>query len=48
MDVDSAFLNAGVKEEIYIKPPEVFPLPNGMTCFRLIRALYGLKQSPRE
>ena len=48
MDVDTAFLNAEVKEEIYIKPPEGFPLPHGMTCFRLIRALYGLKQSPRE
>ena len=48
MDVDTAFLNAEVKEEIYIKPPEGFPIHSNMNCFRLLRALYGLKQSPRE
>ena len=48
MDVDTAFLNAELTEDIYIKPPEGFPLPPGMNCFKLKRALYGLKQSPRE
>ena len=48
MDVDTAFLNAEVKEEIYIKPPEGFPIPSNMNCFRLLRALYDLKQLPRE
>eukprot|EP00873_Tetraselmis_striata_P027123 jgi/Tetstr1/447387/TSEL_034823.t1 len=49
MDVTTAFLNAKVTEEIYIK------LPRGMEEFsesgepmvgRLLRALYGLRQSP--
>ena len=33
MDVDTAFLNAEVKEEIYIKPPEGFPIPSNMNFF---------------
>ena len=48
MDVDTAFLNAEVSEEIYIKPLEGFPRPPNMNCFRLKKALYGLKRSPRE
>ena len=48
MDVETAFLNASVTEEIYIKPPEGFPIDEPNNCFRLKRALYGLKQSPRE
>ena len=47
MDVDTAFLNAPLEEEIYIRPPTGFTLPPGKTCFKLIKALYGLKQSPR-
>jgi hypothetical protein len=42
MDVDTTFLNATVTEEIFIKPPEGFPLPPNMNCFRLCKALYGL------
>jgi len=48
MDVETAFLNASVTEEIYIKPPEGFPLDNQYNCFRLKKALHGLMQSPRE
>ena len=47
MDVDTAFLNAPLEEEIYIKPPAGLDLPPGKTCFKLLKALYGLKQSPR-
>ena len=47
MDVDTAFLNASLEEDIYIKPPAGFNLPPGKTCFKLLKALYGLKQSPR-
>ena len=32
MDVDTTFLNATVTEEIFIKPPEGFPLPPNMNC----------------
>jgi hypothetical protein len=48
MDVDTAFLNAELKEEIYIIPPEGINIPEGCDCLKLKKALYGLKQSPRE
>ena len=47
MDVETAFLNAPLEEETYIKPPAGFVLSPGHNCFRLLKALYGLKQSPR-
>ena len=47
MDVNTAFLNAPLEEDIYIRPPTGLTLPPGKTCFKLIKALYGLKQSPR-
>ena len=48
MDVVTAFLNAKLEEEMYIKPPLGIPLPSDSNCFRLMKALYGLKQSPRQ
>jgi len=48
MDVDTAFLNAPVTEEIYIRPPEGFLIPLATDCLRLKRKLDGLKQAPRE
>ena len=52
MDVPTAFLNAECKEDVYMKPP-----PGGLddgdgagpdlVC-KLIKALYGIKQAPRE
>ena len=47
MDVDTAFLNADLKEEIYIHPPDGCTPQSPHNCFRLRKALYGLKQSPR-
>ena len=46
MDVDTAFLNAELKEEVYVTPPPGYELPNGRV-YKLNRCLYGLKQSPR-
>ena len=46
MDVDTAFLNAELKEEVYIVPPPGYGLPAGRV-YRLNKCLYGLKQSPR-
>jgi hypothetical protein len=47
LDVPSAFLNAELKEDIYMKPPEGYDNePN--IVFKLNKALYGLKQAPRE
>ena len=47
-DFTNAFLNAELKEDVYISaPPGTPPLPEGYV-YKLQRALYGLKQSPRE
>ena len=49
MDVKSAFLNGIIEEEVYIDKPEIFEIfsSNSHVC-RLKRALYGLKQTPRD
>ena len=47
-DFTNAFLNAELKEDVYINAPPGTPeLPKGYV-YKLQRALYGLKQSPRE
>ena len=48
IDFQNAFLNAPLTDDIYVHaPPGCEPLPNGYV-YKLQRALYGLKQSPRE
>ena len=50
IDFDTAFLNAELQEDIYMKIPEGYDassLPIG-TVLKLIKALYGLRQAPRE
>lgn len=49
MDVQSAFLHGYIEEDIYMQLPECLDVPahqQDHVC-KLIRALYGLKQSPR-
>ena len=48
-DVKSAFPNANIREEIYVKQPTGFEAKGReqLVC-RLNKALYGLKQSARE
>lgn len=51
LDVNTAFLNAPVSEDIYVEQPEDFEYEgvNGeQLVFKLDRALYGIKQAPRE
>ncbi|KAI5082639.1 hypothetical protein GOP47_0002382 [Adiantum capillus-veneris] len=49
MDVETAFLNGELEEEIYMVQPPYFVHPDypEYVC-RLLRSLYGLKQSPRQ
>ena len=46
MDVKTAFLHGKLKEEIYMAVPEGVDARPGTVC-RLMKSLYGLKQSPR-
>jgi hypothetical protein len=50
VDFDTAFLNAELDEDIYIKIPEGYDRTNLGDCnaFKLNRALYGLKQASRK
>lgn len=47
MDVETAFLNAKVKEELYMKVPPGIDAPDGMVLM-LLKALYGIRQAPHE
>lgn len=48
MDVETAFLNGHLEEEIYLQQPEGYAKPGQehLVC-KLQKSLYGLKQSPR-
>jgi len=48
MDVSTAFLYALLEEEVYVRPPPGYEhvVPKGK-ILKLLRAVYGLKQSPR-
>ncbi|GJT87064.1 ribonuclease H-like domain, reverse transcriptase, RNA-dependent DNA polymerase [Tanacetum coccineum] len=49
LDVKSAFLHGDLKEEVYVTQPEGFlkRQDNGKV-YRLIKALYGLRQAPHD
>ena len=53
-DIECAFLNAPLKEEVYIRIPDGCSqlMPKGMTTengvIKILKAVYGLKQSPRN
>jgi hypothetical protein len=48
MDVNSAFLNDDLKEEVYVHQPPGFAIPDKEgNVLRLRKALYGLQQAPR-
>ena len=49
MDVKSTFLNGELEEEVYMEKPEGFQLSEAENCvYRLKKALYGIKQDPRD
>ncbi|KAE9354977.1 hypothetical protein PR003_g3065 [Phytophthora rubi] len=43
-DIETAFLNGDLDEDVYMEPPEGVRVPVGMVC-QLRRSLYGLKQA---
>jgi hypothetical protein len=47
LDIDTSFLYAPIKEDVYIRQPLSFSNGTSKVC-HLKRCLYGLKQSPRE
>ncbi|GJT01421.1 ribonuclease H-like domain, reverse transcriptase, RNA-dependent DNA polymerase [Tanacetum coccineum] len=48
LDVKSAFLHGDLKEEVYVTQPEGFTKEQDKgKVYRLIKALYGLRQAPR-
>ncbi|GJV59324.1 zinc finger, CCHC-type containing protein [Tanacetum coccineum] len=49
MDVKIAFLNDNLEEEVYMKQPEGFIMPdNEHKVCKLVKSLYGLKQAPKQ
>eukprot|EP00602_Paraphysomonas_sp_CaronLab_P004809 CAMPEP_0185023452 /NCGR_PEP_ID=MMETSP1103-20130426/6129_1 /TAXON_ID=36769 /ORGANISM="Paraphysomonas bandaiensis, Strain Caron Lab Isolate" /LENGTH=1343 /DNA_ID=CAMNT_0027556055 /DNA_START=49 /DNA_END=4080 /DNA_ORIENTATION=+ len=47
LDVSSAFCYADLEDDVYMAPPPDEELLAGW-CFQLIKALYGLRSSPRQ
>jgi hypothetical protein len=47
LDIDTAFMYAPIKEDVYIKQPLGFDDGTTNVC-HLRRCMYGLKHSPRE
>jgi hypothetical protein len=47
IDISSAFLNGDIDAEVYMQQPEGFSQGSPEQVLRLIKSIYGLRQSPR-
>ena len=47
IDISSAFLNGDIDAEVYMQQPEGFPQGSPHQVLRLVKSIYGLRQSPR-
>lgn len=47
LDVKSAFLKSPLKDEVLMEPPEGLQCNSTLKVCRLVKALYGLRQSPK-
>src|SRR6201999_870275 len=47
VDISSAFLNGEIDAEVYMQQPEGFPQGRPDQVLRLLKSIYGLRQSPR-
>jgi hypothetical protein len=48
LDAINAFLNSVLLDEVYVElPPGLYPKSANLRCWRLLKALYGLRKSPR-
>ena len=48
MDIKTAFLNGTIDEDLYVQQPPGYVQGDGSLACRLKRALYGLRQAPRQ
>jgi hypothetical protein len=44
--VKNVFLNDELREDVYMRPPSRYSVPEGMV-YHIRRSLYGLKQAPQ-
>jgi hypothetical protein len=47
VDINNAFTESDLREDIYMKPPLGVPINPGL-AFKVLRSLYGLKQAVRD
>lgn len=47
LDIETAFLNGEVEEEIYVRQPKGYERGDTTKVCRLVKALYGHKQAAR-